>query len=121
LPKIGQTVPKKDLTIDDLPNIYKKIYKDQPEENRPDYETVSIVLENIIRKVLGEEELKVPTLGQIEELDSSIPVDTASSSDSKRMLLPLSKDGAQKNLLKQLTSEDGSDTNKYMERKALID
>jgi len=41
-----------------LPEVYGKIVSKQPKAKKAVYEECSIVLENIVRKVLGEGELK---------------------------------------------------------------
>lgn len=59
MPKIGQSRPQKaTLSVDDLPEVYGKIVSKQPKAKKAVYEECSFVLENIVRKVLGEGELK---------------------------------------------------------------
>jgi hypothetical protein len=104
---------KKVLTAKELPPIYKKIIKKQPEANREIYEETAVVLENIIRKVCGEEDLKTKD----RRSSRAHAEETLSSRDS----VPQSRDGLPKNLVKLMPLEENIDSNKYMERKALID
>lgn len=88
---------KKVLTAKDLPQIYKKVIEKQSKADRAIFEETSLVLENLIQKVCAEEEL------------------------TKRDSVPQSRENHHKNLVKLLPLEENLDSNKYMERKALID
>lgn len=88
--------------------MYKKVVASQPKDKKAIYEDVSFILEGVVRKALGEPELKPP-----QPLDEPPQSSDAMSSDSKRISLPTS---SQKNLVKllpPLESEESGDNIKF--------
>ena len=71
LPKIGTSKKATGLSIDDLPKVYQTIVRKQPIKKKAMYTECAIVLENVIRKITGEEELKAPPADEGGETVSS--------------------------------------------------
>jgi len=84
--------------LDDLPPVYKKIVSSQKRAFRPIYEEVSFILENMVRKVMGEGELKPNIEDNRDSVSSdgskekSIPGSREEFKNVSRSLPPLEED-----------------------------